>query len=156
MLTLEQVWPPSLFLNSASPVQEDVDRHECSKLGRLGSHLAPVYDLNTVSAFVDSFTYLSTVVNTNTHAHDQVLCTNRRHWKCDIIVVCTCLSFLQDTGENEDLLSTSSYEGFMAREHYAMCLSHRPMASLGPLKRGGQLWSSYTSITIFTHLSLKI
>ena len=46
-----------------------------------------------------------------------------------------CCFFLQ---ENEDLLSTSSYEGFVARKHYAMCLSPRPITSLGPGKHGGE------------------
>lgn len=41
--------------------------------------------------------------------------------------------------ENDDLLSTSSYEGFVARKHYAMCLSPRPITSLGPGKNGGRL-----------------
>ena len=42
------------------------------------------------------------------------------------------------TQENEDLLSTSSYEGFVARDHYALCLTPRPITSLGPGRRGGE------------------
>ena len=42
--------------------------------------------------------------------------------------------------ENEDLLSTSgsSYEGFVARDHYALRLSPRPYTSLGPGRCGGK------------------
>ncbi len=51
-------------------------------------------------------------------------------------ILCVCIS-----QENEDLLSTSgsSYEGFVARDHYALCLSPRPIASLGPGRSGGEL-----------------
>lgn len=40
--------------------------------------------------------------------------------------------------ENEDILSNSSYEGFVARDHYALCLSPRPFTSLGPGRSGGK------------------
>lgn len=50
-----------------------------------------------------------------------------------IILVNFDLSPIQDI---EDVLSCSSYEGFVAREHYAMCLSPRPLASLG--RHGGK------------------
>lgn len=65
-------------------------------------------------------------------------------WREMLTVVTSCCVFISQ--DAEETLSSSSHEGFVAREHYVTSLPPRPWASLG--RHGG---GTYTCIFIHTY-----